>query len=61
MNTQYLSPLDLHSRWNFHEESVRRMIRERRLPAVRIGKRLRVLLADVEKFEAESRLLPKAR
>ncbi len=45
------SPKHLHERWSFHEESIRRMIREKRLPALRIGRRLRVPLSAVLAFE----------
>ena len=56
-NVTYLSTNQLHERWGFHKESVRRMIREGRLSAVRFGKRLRVSLADIEAFEARGRVL----
>jgi excisionase family DNA binding protein len=55
---RFLSPRQLASRWSFHEESVRRMIRSRRIPAVRIGKRLRVPGDQVEAFEQAHSLLP---
>ena len=55
MQTQsYFSPTQLSHRWAFHVESVRRMVREHRLPAVRIGRRLRIPIEAVEKFEASS-------
>ena len=49
---RFLSPRQLASRWSFHEESVRRMIRSRRILAVRIGRRLRVPSDQVAVFEA---------
>lgn len=52
----YISPSDLRERWGFHTESIRRMIRAGRLPAYRFGRRLRVLLADVESYEAAQRI-----
>jgi len=55
MNTHYLTPYELHQRWSFHVESIRRMVREGRIPAIRIGKRVRVALADVEAYEASNR------
>lgn len=58
-NNRYLSPHELSERWGFHQESVRRMIRERRIPALRMGRRLRVSLLDVESFEAASRMIPR--
>ncbi|MSU37333.1 MAG: DNA-binding protein [Pedosphaera sp.] len=55
--TSYLSPAQLHQRWQMHQESIRRMIRQGRLPAVRIGRRgLRVALCDVEAYELRSRV-----
>ena len=50
----FYNPTQLHNRWSFHPESIRRMIRQGRLPAVRIGKRLLVSQADVEAFEQEN-------
>jgi excisionase family DNA binding protein len=56
-----LSPRGLATRWSFHVESCRRMIREGRLPALRIGKRLRVKVADVEAFEIAHSIKPRER
>lgn len=50
----FYNPTQLHHRWSFHPESIRRMIRQGRLPAVRIGKRLLVAQADVEAFEQKN-------
>ena len=57
MNAQFLSPSQLHERWGFHPESLRRMIREGRLPAIRIGKRLRIPLAEIEAYETANRII----
>ena len=57
----YVSPRQLHERWGLHEESVRRILREGRIPAIRIGKRLRVALPDVEAYEAARRIIPPVR
>ena len=51
-----LSPAHLAVRFGLHCESVRRMIRQGRLPAIRLGKRLRVKMADVEAYEASNRI-----
>jgi excisionase family DNA binding protein len=51
----YLRPADLRQRWGFHAESIRRMVRQGRLPAIRIGKRLLVATSDVEAFELKNR------
>jgi excisionase family DNA binding protein len=53
-----LSPRQLAARWCFHEESIRRMVREGRLPAIRLGKRLRVALDDILNIEAAHRVVP---
>lgn len=50
------SPRQLAARWSFHEESIRRIIRDGRLPAMRLGKRLRVADADVLAFEHHHRI-----
>lgn len=50
------TPTQLHHRWSFHPESIRRMIRQGRLPAVRIGKRLLCRHDDVEAFEQRNRV-----
>ena len=52
----FLNPSQLHKRWGFHTESIRRMVRQGRLPAVRIGKRLLVSQSDVEAFEQDHRV-----
>jgi excisionase family DNA binding protein len=57
---QYLSAHQLHLRWGLHTESVRRMTRSGRLPAIRIGKRLRIRLADVEAYESANRIQRRA-
>lgn len=52
MNTEYLSPNQLHLRWSLHPESIRRIVRKGKIPAIKIGKRLRISLAEVEAYEA---------
>jgi len=51
----YLSTAEVGSRLRFHIESVRRMIRDGRLPAIRIGKHLRVPRAEMEAYESAHR------
>lgn len=51
ISVTYHRPAQLAQRWSFATESVRRIIRQGRLPAVRIGKRLLVADSDVEAFE----------
>jgi hypothetical protein len=54
-NRTYLTPRQISARWHWHPESVRRKLRTRRdrLPCLRIGGRLLIDLAVVERFEAE--------
>lgn len=54
---QFLSPAQLHERWSMHPESVRRILRQGRLPAIRIGRRLRVSLKEIETYEAANRVM----
>jgi excisionase family DNA binding protein len=54
-NAAYLTPTQISHRWSFHSESVRRMIRQGRLPAVRIGGRLLVAQGAIETFESANR------
>ena len=60
LHDTFLNPSQLHTRWGFHPESIRRMVRQGRLPAVRIGKRLLVSQTDVEAFEQDHRVQPHA-
>ena len=55
-SSNYLSTAALRHRWGFHAESIRRIIRQRRLPSVRIGNRLLVAESDVEAFEHKHRI-----
>jgi excisionase family DNA binding protein len=55
----YLRPSHIRQRWGFTTEAIRRMVRQGRLPAVRIGKRLLIDPADVEAFENKSRVVSK--
>lgn len=54
----FLSAAQLARRWQMHAESIRRMIREKRLQATRFGRRLRISLAEVERLEREGRTRP---
>lgn len=47
----YFSPRHLRQRWGFHEESIRRMIRDGRISAIQIGNRLRVHASEVQRVE----------
>ncbi len=54
--TAYFTPVQLGGRWAWHEESVRRAIRQGRIAAVVISGRLLVPVAEAERIEAEGRL-----
>lgn len=55
-SANFLSPRELSERWSFHPESIRRMLREGRLPVTKMGKRLRVAVADVVAYEDQNRM-----
>ncbi len=57
--SSYLRPYHLRQRWGFTTEAIRGMVRQGRLPAVRIGKRLLIDPVDVEAFETEGRVTSK--
>ena len=46
-----LTVAEVAQRWQFHPESVRRMIRHGRVPRVMVGRGIRVALAAVEAIE----------
>jgi excisionase family DNA binding protein len=48
---ELLTVVEVAKRWQLHPESVRRMIRQGRIPAVKIGPQNRVALITLEKFE----------
>jgi len=52
---QLITPRALCQRWAVSNMFLWRARRDGRLPAVKLGKHVRFVLADVEKFEAELR------
>ena len=50
-NELFCTPEEIAGRWGWHQESVRRLLRERRLPALKIGNRVLVKIADLIAFE----------
>jgi excisionase family DNA binding protein len=56
-HTLYLNPQQLCQRWAMHPESIRRMVRKKRLPGLRIGKSIRIAKADIEAFEAKHKIV----
>ena len=59
-NTTFLNTYELCIRWGFHPESIRRMIRQGKIPAVRIGKSLRVSRSEVEALELSRKVIKHA-
>jgi excisionase family DNA binding protein len=53
---KYFTPKQVAARWHWHTESVRRMIRERRLPCVIIGRRLLVPEEELLRTESQGRI-----
>lgn len=51
--SKYLTPHQLAERWGWHTESVRRMLRERRMASVIVSRRRLVPLSEIERTEAE--------
>lgn len=56
MNTTYLTTKQASERLALHQESVRRLCRSGKIPAIRIGKRLRIPVAELEAIEAANRV-----
>ena len=54
--TAHFTPGQVAGRWGWHVESVRRAIRQRRITAIIISRRLLVPVAEVERIEAEGRI-----
>lgn len=55
MNNSYLSPKEICARWGLHSETIRRLIRAGKLPAIYIGRLIRVRVSDLEAFENSQR------
>ena len=55
--TKFFTPRQVADRWGWHVESVRRAIRQRRIEFVVISRRLLIPIAEVERIEAEGRLV----
>lgn len=51
--TALLTPAAIAARWSWHEESVRRVLRERRLASIIIGRRRLVPVEEIERVERE--------
>jgi excisionase family DNA binding protein len=55
--TRYLTTSDLVVRYGYHIGSIRRMIRQKRLPAVRVGRRYLFQPEAIAAFEATRSVL----
>jgi excisionase family DNA binding protein len=56
--SEFLTVAEVARRWQLHPESVRRMIRQRRISAAKVGRYNRVVLGAVEKFEQDGPGIP---
>lgn len=54
--TKFFTPCQVAERWGWHVESVRRAMRERRLQSTIISRRRLMLVAEVERVEAEGHI-----
>ena len=54
---QLLSPGATAARWEYHPASIRRLIRSGKLPAIRLGSRLRIPLKAIEEIENSGRII----
>jgi hypothetical protein len=55
----YFTPAGVAERWEWHEESIRRALRQRRMASVIIGGRRLIPAAEVERVESEG-FIPRA-
>jgi hypothetical protein len=51
--SKFFTPQQIADRWGWHVESVRRLIRQRRIESVIISRRRLAPLAEIERFEAD--------
>jgi len=49
---EFLTPAELAARWRWHAESIRRLLRQGRLPSLRLGGKRIIPMADVLAYEA---------
>ena len=52
----FLTVNEVASRWRLHPESVRRMMRDGRVPRVMVGRQSRISLRVVEAFETDGKI-----
>ena len=51
--TAYFTPQQVASRWGWHVESVRRLVRKGQIAAVILGRRVLVPIAEIQRIERE--------
>jgi hypothetical protein len=54
-NSKYFTPQQVAARWAWHVESVRRAIRQGRIPASVIYRRILIPISEIERIEAKGR------
>jgi len=54
-SSKHFTPQQVASRWAWHVESVRRAIRQGRIPASVIFRRILIPIVEIERIEAEGR------
>jgi len=54
--TAYFTTDQVASRWGFHPESIRRLIRQRSIAAVVLGRRLLIPVSEIDRIEREGRI-----
>jgi len=50
---EFLTPAELARRWRWHPESIRRLLRQERLPSLRLGRKRIIPLTDIQHYEIE--------
>jgi hypothetical protein len=58
---QFLTAAEVAARWQFHPESVRKMIRQGRLPRVYISRRILVPMSAIVDYERQGTVLGRGR
>ena len=51
----FLTTAQLAERWHYHQESIRRLVREGELSCVRLGRQVRLPVEEIERYEQQHR------
>jgi hypothetical protein len=51
VSNNYMVPKELAARWHWHEESIRRLLRERRIASIVIGRRRLIPVSEIIRVE----------